>query len=181
MLFLNTLDVQLANEVVLEQNLFFHLRYNYRQNKWLTYEAFSQYQRNVPLRINERILAGVGPRIRILEEEKSSIFIGLIGMYEHDDELNNEIIHRDVRLSNYLTLNLAWKDRLEWSNYLYYQPRVDNWEDFRTSVQTLLKLKLLKNLAFATTLSLAYDAFPVVDPAIPQLTVKWLNGITYQF
>ena len=180
-LFLNTLDVLMANNETLEQNLFFHLRYNYKQNDWLIYEAFTQYQKNVPLRISDRVLAGLGPRFKIMEKEKSSIYVGAILMYEYDDERNTEIVNKDVRLSNYLAVNVEIEGKFKWANYLYYQPRVDKFEDFRTSLQSQLQIQIIKRLAFATTLNLAYDAFPVEDPAIPEFTMKWTNGISYRF
>lgn len=180
-LFLNSITIQNANEQALQQNFFAHLRYNYSQNDWLTYEVFVQYQKDVPLRINHRNLIGIGPRFRLWRGKKNYLNAGLTLMNEIDDELDNEIVHRDIRLSSYLALGLASKDHLEWSAYLYYQPRPDVWRDFRTSLQTQLSLKIIKNLSFITALSLNYDAFPVVDPEIPGFTMNWTNGLTYSF
>lgn len=180
-LFLNSLDVSLANAEVLEQNTFFHLRYNYLVNNWLTYEALAQYQSNAPLRIKSRILTGLGPRFTLLKKEKNSIYLGTIFLYEYDDEMGNDIIHRDVRLSAYLSYNFQLEKRFHWSTVVYYQPRLDYWEDFRTSIETRLSFKFFKNLAFNSIFNLAYDAFPVDDLEIPQLTVKWTNGISYSF
>lgn len=180
-LFLNTLDVSLANKTVLEKNLFLHLRYNYRQNDWLTYEVFSQYQKDVPLRIENRMLAGIGPRFTLANKKRAKVFLGTLGMYEHDEELNTGTTNRAVRLSSYLSFTYGIEEKLNWANYIYYQPRVDRFEDFRTSVQSQLQVLIWKSLSFTTTLTLAYDAFPVPDPAIPNLTVKWTNGISYTF
>ncbi len=180
-LFLNTLDVSLANKIVLEQNLFFHLRYNYRQNNWLSYEAFSQYQKDLPLRIQKRTLMGLGPRFTLLEKERLKIFFGPLLMYEYDDELGTDTINEDIRLSSYLSVTYLLKARLSWANYLYYQPRLDKFDDFRTSLQSQLQLAIFKTLSFTTTFTMAYDAVPVNDPAIPNLTIKWTNGISYTF
>lgn len=181
LLFLNTYDVSLANSQVLEQNTFFHLRYNYRANDWLTYEALTQYQSNVPLRIQHRWLTGIGPRFTLLNKENNRIHFGSIFLYEYDAELNNDTIHRDFRLSSYLSYQLHFSKKVDWSTVVYYQPRVEKWEDFRTSIQTKLSFKIFKNLAFTTIFNMSYDAFPVNDPAIPNLTVKWSNGISYSF
>ena len=181
LLFLNTLDVQLANKVVLEQTSFFHLRYNYRQNKTLSYEIFAQYQRNVPLRIEPRILMGLGPRISLVSEKKLISNLGLIVMMEYDDESGNDIIHRDVRFSGYLSLGYDSGKNFSWMNFLYYQPRMDYLNDYRVSLESQLKLTIIKNLGFVTTLNFKYDSFPVVDPNIPNLTLEWINGLAYRF
>jgi hypothetical protein len=181
LMFLNTFDVSLANDEVLEQNGFFHLRYNYKVNSWLTYEALAQYQTNAPLRIKHRVLTGAGTRITLLKKDKNSIYVGTLILYEYDDEAENDIVHQDARLSAYISYNLQLDKRVEWSTVGYYQPRIDYWEDFRASLQGRLAIKLFKNFAFNSIINLAYDAFPVVDESIPQLTMKWTNGISYKF
>lgn len=181
-LFLNTWDLSLAAGQTLEQNVLFHLRYNFKQNDWLTYEVLAQYQQNQPLRISDRILMGAGPRYTLLKKKDvAKVYLGTLVMYEYDDELNNDIIHQDVRLSAYLSTYLTKKDKFEWSTTVYYQPRIDYWEDYRTSVQTQLKFGLLEKLFYVTTLSMTYDSFPVVAPEIPNLTLKWVNGIELRF
>ncbi len=181
LMFLNTFDVSLANDEVLEQNGFFHLRYNYKLNGWLTYEALAQYQTNAPLRIQNRFLAGMGSRFTLLEKKKNSIYLGTLFLYEYDDEAENTRVHNDVRLSSYLSYNLHLDKRMVWSTVAYYQPRLDYWEDFRVSLQGKLAIKLFRNFYFNSIISMAYDAFPVVDEDIPQLTMKWTNGISYKF
>lgn len=180
-LFLNTWDVSIAAEEKLEQNLLFHIRYGYQQNEWLTYEALAQYQQNRPLRIRDRVLAGGGTRFTLFEETNRKGYFGALVLYEFENELDNNIERHDARFSAYLSAYLAKQDRLQWSTTIYYQPRVDYWEDFRTSIQTQLKIGILEKLFFMSTLNLSYDAFPVVDPDIPNLTVKWVNGLAWNF
>ena len=180
-MFLNTFDVSLANDEVLEQNGFFHLRYNYKVNDWLTYEALAQYQTNAPLRIKHRVLTGAGPRITLLKKDRNSIYVGALVLYEYDDEAENGIVHNNVRLSSYISYNLQLDKRVVWSTVGYYQPRLDYWNDFRASLQGRLAIKVFKNFAFNSIINLAYDAFPVVDESIPQLTMKWTNGVSYRF
>lgn len=181
-LFLNTWDLSLAAGQTLEQNVLFHGRYNFIQNDWLTYEVMAQYQQNQPLRISDRILLGVGPRFTIVKKKDvAKVYLGALVMYEYDNELNNDIVHQDPRLSTYLSTYLAKKDRFQWSTTVYYQPRLDYLEDYRTSVQTQLKFGLFKKLFYVTTLNLMYDKFPVEAPDIPRLTVKWVNGVEWRF
>ncbi len=181
LLFLNTVDVQLANRVVLEQTSFFHLRYNFKQNEYLSYEVFAQYQRNVPLRIDARILIGFGPRFILVKDRKYLANVGVLGMLEHDDEAGNEVIHRDVRMSSYLTLGYKGGKSFTWMNYLYYQPRLDYFKDYRINLESQLQMVIFKGLAFTSTINFKYDSFPVIDPDIPKLTLHWINGLSYKF
>lgn len=180
-LLLNTIDVQLANSVVLEQTSFVHFRYNFKQGERLYYEVFWQYQRNIPLKIDPRILVGVGPRIILSDKEKFRTNLGLLGMFEYDDEAGNDILHRDFRLSAYLTLGYKGGDRFSWMNFVYYQPRLDYFNDYRVNLETQMQWVIFKGLTFVTTLNFKYDSFPVQDPNIPKLTVHWVNGLAYRF
>jgi hypothetical protein len=59
-----------AEATSIEDNQFVHLRYNRTLTKYLTLEAFAQGQFNEVELINLRILAGIGPRFRLLKKEK---------------------------------------------------------------------------------------------------------------
>lgn len=181
LLFLNTLDIQMANSVVLEQTSFLHFRYNYRQSERLSYEAFVQYQRNVPLRIDPRMLVGIGPRFILADGKKYIANIGVLGMLEYDDEAGNDIIHRDFRFSSYITLGYKGSDRFKWMNFLYYQPRVDFLNDYRINLETQIQVIIFKGLSLVSTINFKYDSYPVVDPGIPNLTFNWVNGLSYRF
>lgn len=180
-LFLHNLNASISNVATLENSLFFHIRYNYHKTRRLTYEVLAQYQKNIPLKIDHRVLTGLGPRYGFIQQKNFELFGGCILLYEYDNELETDIEHHDLRLSSYLSTEYKLTDKLEWVAVLYYQPRIDYWEDFRTTLQTQLKFLIFKSLAFTSTYSMSYDAFPVQDEEIPNLTIKWTNGITYKF
>ncbi len=179
-LFLSNLNFTFSENTDFERNGFFHARYNYVQNDWLTYEYFNQYQIDIPLRIKERILTGLGPRFSFLNKKPVKFILGTLVMYEYDEELRNDIVHRDFRLSSYISLGYK-NERQSLTALVYYQPRLDFWSDFRTSGQLQWLVKVWKGFALNITGVLAYDAFPVEDAAIPQLTYKLLNGVSYTF
>ncbi len=179
-LLLNNVDVELAQGQSLEQNLLFHARYNRRLSQKFDAEVYSQYQKNVPLKISDRVLLGAGVRWAIQKKEKAKVTYGLSTLYEYEREMINPIIHNAVRLSNYLSLTLQSK-KTSWSSVVYYQPRIDWWEDYRVSLQTKLELKFNADWSFTSNLSFNIDSKPVVDASIPNQTIKWLNGLTYRF
>jgi len=181
LLFLSNVDFTFSDATDFERSGFFHLRYNYRQSEYLTYEAFTQYQVDFPLRIQNRFLNGLGTRINLMPGKQSKLQWGTLIMYEHDDELENDITHNDFRLSTYLSVLLKAKRSPVFSAVIYYQPRLDVWADFRLSGQAQLSFKIWKKLKFMVNASVNYDSSPVQDPNIPMLTYKIANGISFEF
>lgn len=164
-----------------ERNGYLHLRHNYLlSQKWST-ELFAQYQINLPLRIEGRTLLGAGLRYILIKKESSGLAAGAAAMYENDVELDNSITNETVRGSFYISAVFSKKKRFSFSTILYYQPNFYAFNDYRLSGQTRFTFDLWKGLQFVATGTVNYDAFPVVDAAIPKLTYKVTNGLGYTF
>jgi hypothetical protein len=164
-----------------ENNSYFHFRYSYFLSERLQWENFAQYQSNFLLRIQDRVLIGSGLRYLYVKQENSQLAIGTSVMYEWDNELNRDQNNEAIRGNVYASAAFRKKDRYTFGAIFYYQPNLGHWEDFRFSGQTQFAFKLWKGLQFSVTASANYDAFPVVDPAIPKLTYKLTNGLAYRF
>lgn len=180
-LFLSNLSFNFSEDVNFERNGFAHFRFGQKVNSWLSLEALVQYQIDVPLRIEQRILTGGGPRFTLLRKKEHKLVTGHLVLYEEDKELNNEIQHQNTRLSSYLVYKISKAKKFRWTSTLYYQPRLDKFEDFRLSGQTQLAFTFYKSWQFVTTAAVNYDAFPVEDSAIPNLTYKITNGLRLTF
>lgn len=179
-LFLSDVNFSFTDNSDFERGGFGHLRYGYTLHERLTLEAFGQYQVNIPLRIEERILVGVGPRFGFVNKEKHQFFLGTLVMYEHDQELDSTL-HNDARGSAYLAYTFKNEGAFAFSIITYYQPRLNYFEDYRLSMQSSLKFKIWKNFMFSVDGGLAYDAFPAAGSDIPNLTYKLTNGFSYSF
>ncbi len=178
---LSSVHFNFSDEVNFAQSGFMHVRYVRRfSDKW-EFELFNQVQTDRPLRIDRRTLYGFGPRYGVDEQGSFQFHTGHLAMYEEDLELESGIRHYDWRLSSYISMNWEVKDRFTWSFVSYYQPRFDDWSDWRLSLQNQLSFKLGEHWAFTVSGSLNYDAQPVVDPDIPNLTYKVDNGIVVRF
>jgi hypothetical protein len=180
-LLFSNLAFNFSEAVSFQRNGFAHFRYGYSLNKWLIPEALVQYQIDVPLRIAQRLLLGAGPRFKLLKTKYQKLFTGHLVLFENDKELDNNIEHQNVRLSSYVVYELKTTEKFRWTSTIYYQPRLDDFEDFRISAQSQFQLGVLKNLQFIITASANYDAFPVQDPSIPNLTYTFTNGLLVTF
>lgn len=178
---LSNLNFSFSDNSDFERDGYFHLRYAWDINDILALEAFEQYQVDVPLRIEQRILSGLGLRAKLKKQEGRAIYFGSAVMYEYDVERGTDNINTDFRMSNYLTTSMKSNSGFRMTGVVYYQPRLNYWADFRLSGQLQLAFTLFKNLDFASTASLNYDAFPVQGFNIPNLTYKLVNGVVYTF
>lgn len=181
LLLLNSLHFNFTENTDFAQSGFLHFRYVKQLSERWDWEVFSQLQGDRPLQIERRILYGLGPRLSIDQKGNFQFFTGHLFMYEDDLERETGIQHFDWRLSSYVSMFYQYKDRVQWSSVTYYQPRLDDWSDWRLSFQNQLAFKLGAHWAFTVSAQLNYDAEPVQAADIPNLTYKIDNGVRIRF
>lgn len=196
-----------------------HFRYNRKFEKSIiSLEAFLQGQYDDISNIDFRGLAGIGPRFdfsraedKVVDKDKRiRIFIGTLVMYEHEKstELDNKIIQKDIRSSNYLSFTLPFNG-LKIVSTTYYQPKIELLKDYRISsdlnifidfpkkevtvndtyeieyhymayTRTVTKSNSFwENMHFNISFRYYYDAFPV--SGIPKTQYGITNGLSYDF
>ncbi|MBT30365.1 MAG: hypothetical protein CMO01_11960 [Thalassobius sp.] len=159
-----------------------HIRYNYDINQTVVYEAFTQLQFDQVLRIQRRLLLGTGLRFNLLKDEsEDDLSVGLTYMYEYEREKDTTAIHRDHRMSSYISAKKQFNESIALSLISYYQPLFNEFSDYRISLGAGLNFKILNKLAFVIDVNLNYDAKPVVDEDIPDLTYSIRNGLSFKF
>ncbi len=179
-LFLVNYDLLQGASQTLQNNLFFHLRYNYKLTNLVRMEAFTQVQHNNLSGIKSRWLIGAGPRFKISGTKKLSLYAATLIMYESEHELTKPvIIHNDLRSSNYVTASWRPVDKSEIVSTLFYQPLLKDFSDFRISHELKLKFQFTKKFSFFTTWAFLYDSRP--PAGVPDNTYTLKNGIEYEF
>lgn len=164
----------------LQNNLFFHLRYNYKLSNLLRLEAFTQVQHNSLSGIQSRWLIGAGPRFKISGSKKLSLYAASLVMYEDEHELTKPVIlHKDIRNSSYASASWRPADKAEITSTLFYQPLFRDFSDFRILHELKLKFLFTKNFSFFTTWSILYDSKPATG--VPNTIYTLRNGIEYEF
>ena len=160
-------------------NAFLHFRYNYKINKTLRWEAFTQIQNNIVTRIKSRFLIGTGPRFKIVSTKIFRFYAASLAMYEIEKETGINVLHKDVRLSSYASLSVYPNDRIEIISTTFYQPRVDEFNDYRILNQSTLKVKASKRLTLCVTWNYLFDNFPATG--IPKENYSLNTGLEYEF
>lgn len=179
-LFLINYDLLRGASQTLQDNLFFHIRYNYKISNLIRLEAFTQMQHNNLSGIKSRWLIGAGPRFKISGTKNLSLYAATLAMYEDEHELTDPIVyHKDIRSSNYASASWRPNERSEITTTLFYQPLFRDLADFRILHELKLKFDFTKKFSFFTTWSFLYDTRPAVN--VPENIYTLKNGIEYQF
>jgi len=175
---LNDLNRVYSKDGTIINKGFSHLRYNYDLTDRYIYEFFLQAQYNRTQDLQHRYLVGTGIRIIPLRRESFMAAIGITGMYE-DEELSSGETSRIARGSSYIFLKANREDLISFINTIYFQPALDDWDDFRILDEAELSVWVTKNLALTTALSYNYDSEPPEGIKHYDLGIK--NGLKFSF
>lgn len=158
---------------------FAHIRYNRKVTaELLRWEVFTQYQYNKALEVGQRILAGTGPRFKIIESDIFRAYAASLYMFEYQESVDKTIIERNHRTSSYLSFTLEFK-RFELRNTTYFQPNMKELKDYRILSQSDLLIKLTDDLKFKTGFNYRFDSRPF--PGVPEVTYYLSNGLVFEF
>lgn len=159
-----------------------HVRYNYDVTQWVVPEVFVQAQYNQIQKIQSRYLFGAGPRARILKNDTMHLFVGALYMFEREEEADVDTVHADHRLSTYVSFSYLWKNYVTLDFTVYYQPRFDDFSDYRISMRSSLSFALSSFLSFITRFSLNFDDRPPVGIERADMPYySWTNGFVFKF
>lgn len=175
-LILGNIDYSIANEEDLSNSGLIHFRYNRKLSARFKLEAFTQYQYNKILGIENRRLIGFGPRYKVNKSKVMVFYIGTLLMREFEKASDNLKTMSYQRLSNYLSLSYKNKAKtLEFTSVVYYQPNINYWIDYRLSSQTTIAFNITSKLQFINSLSYGYDSFSPTN--ISKQNIILSNGI----
>lgn len=156
-----------------------HLRYNYRLKPLLKWEVFSQLQYNRIWNMPWRYLAGTGPRLKCIDQEAMQVYLGPLYLFEWQRSQLDEINRYMHRLSAYISWNMHWKALLRFAGTVYYQPRLNQWMDYRISGQTELQLNLSKHFSLEQKTTWIFDETGFIG--IPRKNYRLSLGFAYRF
>ncbi len=178
-LWLTDLQFMQVDTIRYINNGFFHFRYNYDfQCKWLIAEAYTQIQFNRIQKILRRFLWGAGTRYVILNFDKYKIYTGTSIMYEF--ELYIDKTFRDlIRGTTYISITLKPSETFTFFNTIYYQPKINEFYNFRITNETTAEAVIIKNLSFKTKFNYFYDSKPALT--VQKIFYSLHNGIAYKF
>ena len=179
LLFISNARMIKAGNTDFVNSAFQHVRYNYDLHTRITMEAFTQIQYNALLKVKNRALFGAGTRWELAESGKVKMYLGTLGMFEYEEINTTNEIHRDVRLSTYLSTTWFINKMCSFTNTNYYQPKMNDFADFRLSSQSKLRFDFNKKLSFFFMYDGIYDSRP--PAGVLNLVFSLSNGLSYKF
>lgn len=157
---------------------YLHLRSTFLRNGKWSPEAFTQYQYNRNLGLNDRALGGAGIKYRFHRSEKWQASVSTAFMYELEEwQLANQpsIKNEYLKSSSNISLRGKISDTASFLLIGYYQARPDQFFKARSIVETELEMDITKRVAVSISFVASYDAAPIID--IPNLTYELRNGL----
>lgn len=181
LLVLGNYNHALSNNSTINNEGFGHVRYNYKFNKWVRGEVYSQLQFNELLSLRYRFLTGMGARFKLNQGETVTTYLGVSTFYEYEQIQDvQQTINRDLRMSNYFVLSIKFPNkRGEFTSTTYYQPLFREVSDYRLTNQSLIQLNITKHLSFTTSVNYFFDFNP--PTGVKQATFALNNGLRWTF
>lgn len=163
---------------------FAHLRFMHTVSPLVTTELFGQVENDEFTLLQIRILAGIGMRIPYVKKERVAVSQGMSFMFEHEELDPARVIEHPSsitsnRWNNYVNIRLKLNDTVSFFNTGYFQPRFDDFDDFRLLLDSGLRIEFSSRFSFSTSLNLRYDSRPPDELESLDLDVR--NGFRFEF
>ncbi len=154
-----------ANGVKNVQKVYGHFRFiRNLPDPYRVGELFLQTQEDEFKSIQRRRLLGAGYRVRLLREWfPLKFFFGLGALYEYIGYTTDvDPSENNVRMNTYLALTYPFSDEVRASLTSYYQPKLDDFEDFVTANKFEFRFHIVESLFLNFRISYDYDSQPAV-------------------
>lgn len=158
-----------------------HFRYNYDfgDKQFWSAEAFGQAQFNKIQKIDIRVLSGAGLRLNLVDKDSLSFQLGSVAMYEYERLTINEIVENKYRSSTYLSFDIQPTATFGFNTIVYYQPRFDDFSDYRISNESTMYLKIASFITFKLIYNLSFDSRP--PDGVPDTIYSLKNALSFRF
>jgi putative salt-induced outer membrane protein YdiY len=164
--------------------MFAHLRHVITPAQLYQLELFSQYDNNKKRLLLNRELIGGGIRLRLLTADNFKFRIGIAYLFEAEDyDLPAFSIHGNStntnRMSSYLTFNYDLQENLSFVSVTYYQPKLNDWNDYKLVSENALVVDSGKLVDLYIKFNVRYDSFPA--DGIKKTDTVTKMGISFKF
>jgi len=154
-------DKSVTDNTVMNNASLLHFRCSHKIHPRIKLEAFYQIQANELLALRQRQLFGSGFRFKVFDASSIKIYLGSLYMHELESTDIKRATTSYERCSNYLVVSGKLDhSQIEFSNVMYYQPLISNFNDFRFTEQFGMNVPISKHLNLTTTLSSYLDTSP---------------------
>ena len=184
-LMLASYDYSASNGVGNDENKFLHLRHT----SWITsnsaWELYTQYERSPYIANKKRFIVGAGGRWKRQAQAFKGVFAASI-FYEDEqaDEVEPNGL-KEYEKSKIYRFNWMLEGSYDLSKQtkmgisVYFQPKVNEWENNRTIANWNLTNQLIGNLATTMTINYKHDSKPYLN--LKEDDWQYEMGVNYKF
>ena len=152
--------------------------YNRKLNNVVRAEVLAARFNNQVTNIDLRGIAGGGLRFKLADLKPLKVYAAALYLFEHEDSALAEVPSRnDNRLSPYLTFTYTPLSNLKLVSTVYYQPRTDDFSDYRILQVDQLKIDVTTRFSFTIDFNYLFDESP--QPGVPRRNLTLSMGIKY--
>ena len=173
-----------SNTVRNVNKAFVHYRYIHQINKTFAWELFGQLETNEFTRLSYRSLLGTGGRYLLAKSEQHRAFFGFGGFHVKEETeftagLTDDGVEEYARANFYLLSKYKVKPTISFSNAIYYQPRLNDFSDYRALLESKFDFKINEDLSFRLSLDIEHDSEP--SQSIKETDISYMTGFIYNF
>jgi len=163
---------------------FMHYRFIRQLSDSTDWELFAQLEKNEFTRLSYRGLMGAGLRFDVFQSQQHHAFLGLGGFYSKEkvefvSGLSDHGIYNFTRANLYFLSKYKINSAVSFSNVFYFQPRLNQFSDYRALFQTKLDFKINKTLSFRLSLDVEKDSKP--SQTIKSTDINYMTGLKLNF
>ena len=178
-LFLGNAGVLKVDSSDFANNTFALALYNRKLNNVIRAELLTARFKNRITKIDPRWMTGGGLRFKLADLKTLKIYAAALYLFEHERSALSEMPSRkDNRLSPYVTFTFTPLLNLKLVTTTYYQPRTDDFSDYRILHVDQIKIDVSTKFSFTIDFNYLYDEFP--QPDVPKKNLTLSMGIQYR-
>ncbi len=159
---------------------FIHTRHIHQYNSTLDWELFGQLEQNEFTRLSRRELLGGGIRIPVMTNGHLGIGAFYFAEWLDKADFTTDKLNEDgFRFNAYWSGDYKFNDATLFESRLYYQPKIDESNDYKVLFNGSIKVNISKNLGLKLSVNIVHDNRPPQN--IEKTDFNYRSGIEYNF
>lgn len=173
-----------SNNIESTNKSFAHFRHIHKITSDYDWELFTQVEKNKFTRLTYRGLLGAGLRHNIFASADHNAYLGAGAFYtkekiEYIAGLTDDGTDTYTRANFYFLSKYKITSNIDITNALYYQPRINEFSDYRALLQSKFDFKLSTNLKLRLSIDIEHDSEP--SQTIEKTDTSYLTGLVVSF
>lgn len=173
-----------SNNIVSTDKSFAHFRHIHKITSAYDWEAFTQVEQNKFTRLTYRGLLGAGLRHNLFDTDFHQAYVGAGAFYTQEEiayvaGLTDDGIRTYMRANFYFLSKYKMTPNIDFTNTLYYQPRMSDTSDYRALLQSKFDFKMNSHLKLRLSIDVEHDSKP--SQTIEKTDVSYLTGLVVNF